>query len=145
MKKQIASHRRPIGSPHTVEPPVFPHFSFRDPEGIGPINNRVYSRRSKTHTVYLIDREDNNVLRCRSQDIGDGGLFGTCPIGYGLAVGQRYEVRIGGGEDATLASPEQMPSLGYASVTRVEMNLARQDNHRIGFAVKFDVPQLLPV
>ena len=145
MKKQLASHRRPIGSPHTVQPPVFPHFSFRDPEQGGPVNNRIYSRRPRTCTVYLIDRNENNVLRCRSEDIGDGGLFGTCPIGYGLGVGQRYEVRIAGADDSQVASPEQMPSLGFASVTRVEMNLDTRDNHRIGFAMKFDVPQLLPI
>lgn len=145
MKNPISNQRQPIGSPHTVDPPMFPHFGFKDLSDQSSRDKRIYSRRRKACPVFLIDRQENNVMRCRAEDIGDGGLYGTSPIGYGLGVGQRYEVRIACAEDQQVSSPDLVPSLGFATVTRVEMNVDGGDHHRIGFAMKFDVPQLLPI
>jgi hypothetical protein len=95
--------------------------------------------------LFLIDRNTDTVLRCRTEDVSDAGLYATAPIGYGLAIGQRYELRIASGDAHHAASAEMIPSLGFAMVTRLEIDVQRGDSHRIGFSMKFDVPQLIPV
>lgn len=134
----------PLGSPHVAEPPMFPRFGYQDLE-LAERNRRNYARRRLVCDIFLVDRQTNNVLRCRTDDICDAGVFATAPIGYGLAVGQRYEVRIASGDADRIASAEMIPSLGFASVTRLEIDVQRCDAHRVGFALKFDVPQLIPV
>ena len=134
----------PLGSPHIAEPPMFPRFGYKDIERASR-NRRNYLRRNMTCEIFLVDRQTNNVLRCRTSDISDAGVRATGPIGYGLAVGQRYEVRIASGGIDRIASAEMVPSLGFARVTRVELDVSEGQSHRVGFALKFDVPQLIPV
>lgn len=134
----------PLGSPHIAEPPMFPRFGFEDLERASR-NRRNYVRRDLACEIFLVDRQTNNVLRCRTNDISDAGIRATAPIGYGLGVGQRYEVRIASGDADRVASAEMIPSLGFASVTRLEIDVRQGDGHRVGFALKFDVPQLIPV
>lgn len=134
----------PLGSPHVAEPPMFPRFGYQDLE-LAERNRRNYTRRQMACEIFLVDRQADNVLRCRTDDISDAGIYATAPIGYGLGVGQRYEVRIASGVGDRVASTEMIPSLGFASVTRLEIDVQRGDAHRVGFALKFDVPQLIPV
>ena len=134
----------PLGSPHIAEPPMFPQFGYRDLDAAGQSNRRRYMRRQVDCEIFLVDRQTNNVLRCRTDDISDAGIRATGPIGYGLAVGQRYEVRIASGRADRIASMEMIPTLGFASVARLEIDVQR-GSHRVGFALKFDVPQLIPV
>ena len=134
----------PLGSPHIAEPPMFPRFAYRDLER-SKKNLRAYARRRIRCELFLIDRNTDSVLRCRTDDISDAGLYATAPIGYGLAIGQRYELRIAPNDGARSSSAEMVPSLGFATVTRLEIDVQRGDSHRVGFAMKFDVPQLIPV
>ncbi len=134
----------PIGPKHVARPPMFKRW------GMGPGQNqdaerRDYSRRDATCNLWLIDTQSQSVLRCKSDNISDAGLHGSAPIGYGLALGQRYEVRIAAGEPDKAISPHIAKSLGFATVVRsgIEVNDGVPD--RVGFAIRFDVPQLIPV
>lgn len=133
----------PIGSPHLADPPTF------DRWGLGfstshRVDKRDYSRQPIMRDIWLVDRQVNSVLRCRTNDISDAGLHASAPIGFGLAVGQRYEMRIANGEAPRGMSPIVTKSLGYGTVIRTEMHVGG-DSDRIGFAIRFDVPQLIDV
>lgn len=134
----------PLGSPHIAEPPMFPRFGFGDLDRANQ-KRRSYSRRKIQCELFLIDRNTDTVLRCRTEDVSDAGLYATAPIGYGIGIGQRYELRIASGDAARASSAEMIPSLGFATVTRLEIDVQRGDSHRVGFSMKFDVPQLIPI
>lgn len=131
----------PIGSPHVVKPPLFDRWGL----GRNRTDRRDYTRRQMTCDVWLLDLSGQSVLRCKTEDVSDAGLQATAPIGYGLAVGQRFEVRIANTEDAALVSDHFGASLGYGTVIRTAVKIVTPEQDRIGFAVRFDVPQLLPV
>jgi hypothetical protein len=84
------------------------------------------------------------MLNCRIDNICEGGLHVTVPIGYGLGVGQRCEV---------LLSPQPTPpgavaaGFGeghYATVVRTQMHVEREDCARtddcVGVGLHFDQP-----
>ncbi|QDV91258.1 hypothetical protein RAS2_23540 [Phycisphaerae bacterium RAS2] len=134
----------PLGSPHLRTPPTL------DRWGLGTqkrkrLDQRDYERREAACDLWLSDVRARNVLRCRVTDISDAGLYASAPIGYGLAIGQRYELRIVVSDRATADSPPMTKSLGYATIIRTEIEATGSQHDRVGFAVRFDVPQLLPV
>ncbi len=134
----------PIGAPYAGRPPLF------DRWGIAPgrrtrTDQRDYTRRPVERDIWLLDLTGRSVIRCRTDDVSDAGLHATTPVGYGLAIGQRYEVRIAPSDDPVLASEQCGVSLGYATVIRTEVRLDGGVRDQIGFAIRFDVPQLLPV
>lgn len=134
----------PLGSPHAAKPPMFDRWGLLS-RNINRQDRRIYSRRHVKLDVWLIDVASQTVLRCKANDISDAGLHATSPIGYGLAVGQRFEARIANTNGPEAKSPYLAPCLGYVTIVRVEFDLERPDRHRIGFALRFDVPQLVPV
>lgn len=134
----------PLGSPHLGKPPLFERWDRFTPR-TDRRDQRVYARRPLACDVWLIDLASETVVRCKTDDVSDAGLYATSPVGYGLAIGQRYEVRIASSALAGKASPDLAPSLGYATVVRTQLEVGRGDPHRIGFALRFDVPQLIPV
>ena len=80
---------------------------------------------------------------CSADNISDGGLRLTAPIGFGLAVGQRHEVllrRAGpGGESCDLVGEGH-----YATVVRTEIMLGGEgEDDRIGVSLRFDTPIIL--
>ena len=134
----------PLGSPHVAKPPMF------DRWGLGPghtdrRDQREYVRRRIECDLWLVDAPGQSVLRCRTDDISDTGLRVSAPVGFGLAVGQRYEVRIAYRQADGAVSAQLAKSLGYATVIRTEIKVCDQKSDRIGCAVRFDVPQLIPV
>ncbi len=132
------------GSPYSVNPPLFEEWNLRD-RLLGHQEQRSYCRRSVSTDIWLIDGVAQRVVRCKLSDACDAGLRASSPIGYGLAVGQRYEVRIAPNISSQPTSPHLGRSLGFATIVRIELEVEDGDQHRIGFAAKFDVPQLLPV
>ncbi|MEK6644567.1 MAG: hypothetical protein AABZ08_11730 [Planctomycetota bacterium] len=133
----------PVGSPFVADPPTF------DRWGLGfskshRVDQRDYSRVAIMRDIWLMDRQTNSVLRCRTNDISDAGLHASAPIGFGLAVGQRYEMRVGNDDAPRGISAVMAKSLGYGTVIRTEMHVGG-DLDRIGFAIRFDVPQLIDV
>jgi hypothetical protein len=134
----------PVGSPHLNEPPVF------DRWGLGyakqrRLDKRDYERRPVARDLWLIDHQANAVLRCRSNDISDAGMHATAPIGFGMAVGQRYEIKIANGDHGAFPHAGATKSLGYGTVIRTEMQIGRGPLDRVGFALRFDVPQLIEI
>ena len=109
------------------------------------IERRAYSRRKAGFDLWLIDTPSQSVVRCKTIDVCDAGLHATSPIGFGLAIGQRFETRIADAKLADRSSPQLAPSLGYATIVRIELQVDHGESHRIGFALRFDAPQLVPM
>ena len=51
------------------------------------------SRERVACDLWMIGHESSTVLRCRCDNVGQGGLHLLAPLGYGIAEGQRYELR----------------------------------------------------
>ena len=107
-------------------------------------DHREYSRHPVECDVWLIDGESQYVLRCRTDDVSDAGLHVTAPIGFGLAIGQRFEARIATPHVAGPMSAHLASSLGYATVIRTAIKVGDHRPDRVGCALQFDVPQLVP-
>jgi hypothetical protein len=98
-------------------------------------------RREAGFWAGLVTLAGAEVLRCKADNVSEGGLHLTVPIGYGLAVGQRYEVLVGRQEDST----EQGNFLGeghYATVVRTEF-LINDQGDGVGVGLRFDQPVVL--
>ncbi len=134
----------PLGSPHLRRPPMFETSQWPS-TGPEQQEQRAYTRRDITCDLWLIDTGWQSVVRCKTENVSDAGLYGRSPIGYGLAIGQRYEVRVADTHAAGQVPPDLAPSLGYATVVRTQLDVEDQRSHGIGFALRYDVPQLLPV
>lgn len=107
-------------------------------------DQREYARRSVECDVWLIDGEAQYVLRCKTNDVSDAGLHVIAPIGFGLAVGQRFEARMAAPHTPGPMSTHIAASLGYATVIRTEIKVDNSKSDRVGCALRFDVPQLIP-
>jgi hypothetical protein len=130
----------PIGSPHVAHPPHFDRWTTRTHR----FEQRDYARRAVAYELFLIDPESEAVCRSRTQNVSDAGVFAMAPIGFGLAIGQRYEIRMAVGEGDSFITGG-IRSLGYGTVIRSEMRVGRDHPDQIGVAIRFDVPQLLPL
>lgn len=108
-------------------------------------DHREYARRPVHCDVWLIDAASQCVLRCKTDDVSDAGLHVTAPLGYGLAVGQRFETRIAGVPVAAPGPTHLGSSLGYATVIRTEIKVGERHSDRVCCALQFDAPQLIPV
>ena len=132
----------PVGSPLLAKRPTFDRHGVTSRRG--RIDKRDYDRRRLNCDLWMIDSSSQSVLRCKTVDISDAGLHGTAPVGFGLALGQRYEIRIANTESAR-GSAYLGAALGYATVIRIEFQVDTAKQDRVGFAVRFDAPQLIPV
>lgn len=133
-----------VGSPRATNPPTFEPWRW----GSSRCNRRErrdYARQQVARDLWLIDLESQSVLRCKTDDICDAGLCASAPIGFGLAVGQRYEVRLSSSQSTPSSSPHLAASLGYGTILRSGIEVEKDHSGRVGFAVRFDVPQLLPL
>lgn len=89
--------------------------------------------------VWLLDLEGMTVLRCQTDNVSSGGLHCTVPIGFGLAVGQRYELRIRRpNDDAVGARPAWAGCYGTIIRTRL---ITDGITDRLAVAVRFDSAQ----
>ena len=133
----------PLGSPHIARTPAFDRWGLRI-RSRNRIDQRDYQRRTVKCDIWLVDVEANSVLRCSTDEVSDAGLHASAPIGFGLAVGQRYEVRMARGEQSGKGFAPITKSLGYATIIRTEIEVGKDKPDRVGFAIRFDVPQLMP-
>jgi len=108
-------------------------------------DRREYTRHRAELDLWLIDANSQSVLRCKTDNVSDAGMHVTAPIGFGLAVGQRFEARIATPPPSGIASAPLAASLGYTTVVRTEIAVGDGKPDRVGCAVLFDVPQLLPM
>ncbi|HUU85897.1 MAG TPA: hypothetical protein VM243_20555 [Phycisphaerae bacterium] len=98
-------------------------------------------RRDTGFWAGLVTLDGCEVLRSKADNICEGGLHLTAPVGFGFAVGQRYEVLVGQGEDCR----EQANLLGeghYATIVRTEF-VMNDDGDRVGIGLRFDQPVIL--
>ena len=77
--------------------------------------------------------ETENPLPVRGEcrNLSDSGLYMVAPIGYGLAVGQRYLFHVG-----TMDGRGRHESR-HGTIVRAEVVLG-QDDDRLGIGVRFD-------
>lgn len=135
----------PLGGSHLTAPPAFDRSSFASRRRNG-LDNRSYSRRNVEVDLWLYDPKSQTILRCRTDNVSDAGLHGSAPIGFGLAVAQRFEARMANVAEHGRGGYDQLSkSLGYGTIVRTEMRINGNQEDRISFALRFDVPQLLPV
>lgn len=86
--------------------------------------------------VWMVGHEASTILRCRCNNSATGGLHLIAPLGYGIAEGQRYELR----SRPPGASP--MPGFNvdvrrWARVVRTEIVL-NEGRDQLGVGVEFD-------
>ena len=75
-----------------------------------------------------------------ADNVAEGGMHLTSPVGYGLAVGQRYEILLGreeeDGRQSTLWGEGH-----YVTVVRTRFLIGESD--RVGVGLRFDQPLVL--
>jgi hypothetical protein len=57
------------------------------------LERRFEPRRSVFCDLWMIDHYGSTILRCRCIEISTNGMRLRVPLGYGVAEGQRYELR----------------------------------------------------
>lgn len=135
----------PVGSPHLKEPPLFDRWGISTSR-THRLDHRDYDRKQVQCDLWLIEPSSQSILRCKTNNVSDAGLHAHAPVGFGLAVGQRYEIRLAPPNTTPRPLSDQWAkSLGYATVVRTEIHVGDERPDHVGFAVRFDVPQLLPV
>ena len=88
----------------------------------------------------LIALDGREIIRCPADNVAEGGMHLTSPVGYGLAVGQRYEILLGREEE----DGRQSNLLGeghYVTVVRTRFLIGESD--RVGVGLRFDQPLVL--
>jgi hypothetical protein len=63
------------------------------PSSTSVAERRCEARRSVSCDLWMIDHYGSTVLRCHCTDVSKNGMRLRVPLGYGVAEGQRYELR----------------------------------------------------
>jgi hypothetical protein len=90
--------------------------------------HRCESRALVGCDLWMIDHYGSTVLRCRCVDVSNGGMRLRVPLGYGVAEGQRYELRSHLTESPPPSSLGLMASR-WATVVRTRLCLDEGDDH----------------
>lgn len=98
---------------------------------------RVCSRADHRWDVTLVRDDGATIGPYRSDNVSESGLHVTVPVGYGLAVGQRYEVLIR--ESLQSGAKCGFDDGIYATVVRTQVK-AGGDQHCIGVGLRLDQP-----
>jgi len=107
------------------------------------VERRSSVRRKGGAWASLVTLDGNPMLRCTVDDLGEGGLHVTSPVGYGFAVGQRYEVLLGRGGNPS-AESDFLGEGHYATVVRTQFLLDRPEGgDGMGIGLRFDQPVVL--
>ena len=104
-------------------------------------DRRFEPRRPVVCDLWMIDHQGSTVLRCRCDEVSKHGLRLRVPLGYGVAEGQRYELR------SHLPGSTMVGSLGlegsrWATVVRTRMCLEGNEDY-LEAGVVLDVPDAL--
>lgn len=89
---------------------------------------RFELRRTAACDLWMIDHYGSTVLRCHCLDVSKNGMRLRVPLGYGVAEGQRYELR------SHLPGATNKTSLGllgsrWATVIRTQVLLDENEDH----------------
>jgi hypothetical protein len=104
-------------------------------------DRRSGPRRQGGYWANLLALDGEEVIRCDCDNMGEEGLHFTAPVGYGFAVGQRYELLVGerdeAGQDRSLSGAGH-----YATVVRTQFLMADLGD-QVGVGLRFDQPIVL--
>lgn len=94
----------------------------------GAAERRFEHRRPVTCDLWMIDHYGSTVLRCRCIESSNNGMRLRVPLGYGVAEGQRYEMR------SHLPGAANSPSLGlvgsrWGTVVRTQLSLDERGDY----------------
>jgi hypothetical protein len=105
-------------------------------------NRREHCRIPAKLPSKLFSLDGREILQFTTDEIGEGGLRFKAPIGYGLGVGQRYEVVFP--EDVVDRGWANLAGDGhYATVLRTEMHAENLSDQHIVIGLRFDQPLVL--
>ena len=98
------------------------------PEARFALERRFEARRPVSADLWMIDHHGSTVLRCQCLEVSKNGMRLRVPLGYGVAEGQRYELR------SHLPGTPQRASLGlvasrWATVVRTQVCLDEDEDH----------------
>lgn len=102
---------------------------------------RFETRRPVACELWMIDHCGSTVLRCRCLEVSKNGMRLRVPLGYGVAEGQRYELR------SHMPGTPSRTSLGlvasrWATVVRTQLCLDENEDH-LDVGVVLDVTEAL--
>ena len=89
---------------------------------------RFEARQPVACDLWMIDHHGSTVLRCNCVEASDNGMRLRVPLGYGVAEGQRYELR------SHLPGTPPTTTLGlvgsrWATVVRTQLLLNENEDH----------------
>lgn len=107
------------------------------PGAPGIIERRFENREAVKCDLWMIDHHGSTVLRCHCMEVSANGMRLRVPLGYGVAEGQRYELR------SHLPGSRPGPALGlvgsrWATVVRTRVCLEEHEDH-LDIGVVLDV------
>lgn len=74
-----------------TQPQIVPTAAAPLPPGV--VERRTERRQPINCCLWMIDHHGSTVLRCQCAEISPNGMRLRVPLGYGVAEGQRYELR----------------------------------------------------
>jgi hypothetical protein len=117
------------------------HSSGVSPSFVGQQDRRLGPRCEGGYWASLLSLDGEEVIRCRPDNMGEGGLHFTAPVGYGFAVGQRYELLVGEADESG-AERSVVGEGHYATVVRTKFLMA-ESSDQVGVGLRFDQPLVL--
>lgn len=89
---------------------------------------RSESRVPVSGSLWIIDHNGSTVLKCQCVESSQSGLRLRVPLGYGIAEGQRYELR------SHLPGRQPVDGFGivgqrWATVVRTQVRIGDDDDH----------------
>lgn len=102
---------------------------------------RFETRRPVSCELWMIDHCGSTVLRCQCLEVSKNGMRLRVPLGYGVAEGQRYELR------SHMPGTPTRTSLGlvgsrWATVVRTQLCLDENEDH-LDVGVVLDLAEAL--
>lgn len=115
-----------IPTPHNTRNPSITASATADIDHV--IERRNEARSPVTCDLWMIDHQGSTVLRCRCLEVAASSMRLRVPLGYGVAEGQRYELR------SHLPGAPAPSSLGlvgsrWATVVRTRLCLEEDEDH----------------
>lgn len=89
---------------------------------------RTEARQPLGCDLWMVDHQGETVLRCECLDLSQNGMRLRVPLGYGVAEGQRYELRshLPG---ARPAAPLGLVGSRWATVVRARLCVEDREDH----------------
>jgi hypothetical protein len=115
--------------PHAqIAPGIASAKAIPPPDIAVDVDRRLEPRQVITCDLWMIDHHGSTVLRCRCLEASHTGMRLRVPLGYGVAEGQRYELR------SHLPGTPCSVTLGlvgsrWATVVRTQLCLGDQEDH----------------